>query len=193
MFLKGDRCFSPKCSVVRRAFPPGQKSQKRRKAVSEFGKELAEKQKLKNWYNLSESQFGNYVKRILGKKQAGDTAVLLIRALEMRMDNAIFRLGFASSHDQARQIVSHGHFTVNNKRITIPSYNLQKGDKIAIYLSSKAKKIFANLPTLLKKQQVPAWLKLNIEKLEGEVIGLPTMEDAKPIAEISSIFEYYSR
>lgn len=193
LFLKGDRCFSPKCSVTRRAFPPGQKSKRRRQAVSEFAKELTEKQKLKNWYNLSERQFGNYVKSILGKKQSGDTAVLLIQSLEMRLDNAIFRLGFASSHDQARQIVSHGHFVVNNKRVSIPSYNLQKGDKIGIYASSKTKKVFANLPTLLKKQQPPAWLKLDVEKLEGEVVGLPTMEDAKPIAEISSIFEYYSR
>lgn len=184
----------PKCPVVRRAFPPGKKGKRRRAQLSEFGKELGEKQKLKNWYNLGESQFRNYVKAILKRKsRVQDAALLLIQKLETRLDNAVFRLGFASSHDQARQFVSHGHFMVNNHMVTIPSYHLEKGDKISFRPASKSKKIFENLPSDLKKHKAPSWLKLDIEKLEGEVAGIPTLEDANPVAEISSIFEYYSR
>lgn len=193
LFLKGEKCLSPKCPVVRRSYPPGQKSKRRHAPLSEFGKELSEKQKLRNWYNLGERQFGNYVRETLEKSKSGNAAVSLIQKLEMRLDNVIFRLGFASSHDQARQMVSHGHFTVNGKTVNIPSYRLKKGDKIGVYASSRKKKMFENMQTALKKHQVAAWLKLDTDKLEGEVVGLPTLEDANPVAEISSIFEYYSR
>lgn len=194
LFLKGEKCLSPKCPVVRRAYPPGKKGKRRHTSLSEFGKELREKQNLRNWYNLGERQFENYVKDILSRKsKVQDAALSLVQRLEMRLDNAIFRLGFAFSHDQARQFVSHGHFMVNNRAITVPSYQLKKGDKISLYPSSKIKKIFQNLPAILKKHKVASWMKLDIEKLEGEVIGFPTMEDANPISEISSIFEYYSR
>lgn len=194
LFLKGEKCSSPKCPVTRRTYPPGKRSKRRRAALSEFGKELREKQNLRNWYNLGEGQFENYVKDILSRKsKVRDAALSLIQKLELRFDNVIFRLGFASSHDQARQFVSHGHFMVDNRKITIPSYQLKKGDKVSFYASSKSKKVFQNLSAILKKHKAPAWLKLDTEKLEGEVLGLPTMEDANPIAEISSIFEYYSR
>lgn len=194
MFLKGEKCLSPKCPVIRKSYPPGPKRKRRHSPLSEFGKELREKQNLRNWYNLGERQFKNYVKEILSKKsRVEDAALSLIQKLETRMDNAIFRLGFASSHDQARQLISHGHIAVNGRLVTIPSYQLKKGDKIGIYPSSKGKKIFENLPQILKKHKVASWLKLDAEKLEGQVVGLPTMEDANPISEISSIFEYYSR
>lgn len=203
LFLKGDRCLSPKCAIVKRSYPPGQKKAKsRRSALSEFGKELREKQNLKNWYNLSESQFSNYVKSILLKKslpagrQGGkteDTAALLIQKLETRFDNIIFRLGFAFSHSQARQFVGHRHFAINGRTVNIPSHHLKVGDKISIRPASKAKKIFENISAILKKRKPVGWLKLDVEKLEAEVVGLPTIEDAAPIAEISSIFEYYSR
>ena len=194
LFLKGERCLSPKCAVTRRAYPPGKKAKRRPSQLSEFGKELREKQNLKNWYNLGERQFGNYVKEILSRKsKVADAAVSLVQKLETRLDNAIFRMGFASSHDQARQFASHGHFIVNNRVVTVPSYHLKLGDKITFRPSSKGKKVFENLSSALKKQKAPSWLKVDIEKLEGEVVGLPTLEDANPIAEISSIFEYYSR
>lgn len=188
--------------MVKRSYPPGQKKRKsRRSALSEFGKELREKQNLKNWYNLSERQFSNYIKGILKKSlpagrhggKAEDTATLLIQKLETRLDNVIFRLGFASSHSQARQFVSHGHFTVNGRNVNVPSHRLKVGDKIGIRLASKKKKIFENISAVLKKHKPVGWLGLNIEKLEGEIVGLPTMEDAAPIAGISSIFEHYSR
>lgn len=194
LFLKGDKCLSPKCPVIRRPYPPGQKRKRRSRQLSEFGKELREKQKLKNWYNLGERQFGNYVREILKKRSmVSDAALALIQKLETRLDNAIFRLGFASSHAQARQFINHGHFTVNNRTVNIPSYRLKVGDKVSLRSSSKGKKIFGNLPQLLKKHKVASWLELDVQNLEGEVTGLPTLEEASPIAEISSIFEYYSR
>lgn len=178
--------MSPKCPMLKKPYPPGQKRKKRPSALSEFGKELKEKQKLKNWYNLSDRQLRNYVKENL-------TQAMLIQKLEDRFDNVIFRLGFATSHSQARQLISHGHFLINSRKVNIPSYQLKMGDKITINPASKQKKIFANLPSFLKKYQVPAWLKLNPEKLEGQVTGKPTLEIAAPPAEISTIFEYYLR
>ena len=178
--------MSPKCPMLKKPYPPGQKRKKRPSALSEFGKELKEKQKLKNWYNLSDRQLRNYVKENL-------TPAMLIQKLEDRFDNVIFRLGFATSHSQARQLISHGHFLINSRKVNIPSHQLKMGDKITINPASKQKKIFANLPSFLKKYQVPAWLKLNPEKLEGQVTGKPTLEIAAPPAEISTIFEYYLR
>ena len=194
LFLKGEKCLSPKCPMIKKPYPPGQKSKKRSRALSEYGKELREKQKLKNWYNLTERQFEKYVKGILSARgKAGDAESLLIRTLENRLDNVVFRLGFASSRALARQLISHRHFLVNGRPINIPSYLVKKGDKIALKTKSHNKAIFKNLPTLLKKQKTPSWLKLNPEKLGGEVIGLPLIEEVSPPAEISSIFEFYSR
>ncbi len=162
--------------------------------MSEYGKELKEKQKLKNWYNLRERQFRNYVKDVLEKRgKIKDTGDLLIKKLETRLDNVIFRLGFTASRKNARQIVNHGHFLVNGRKVDIPSYIVKKGDKITLNAKAVKKTIFQNLPQTLKKYTPPAWLKLNVEKLEGEVIGDPTLEEASPPAEISAIFEFYSR
>jgi len=194
LFLKGERCMSPKCALVRKAYPPGPKRKGRFKQQSEYGKELQEKQKLKNWYNLRERQFSNYVKDILERGgKVEDASGTLIQSLESRFDNVIFRLGFATSRIQARQFVSHGHFSINGKVVTKPSCQLQKGDKITVTVSSKKKKNIEKIAPLLKKYQPPAWLKLNPESLEGEVIGLPNMIEAAPPAEISTIFEFYSR
>jgi small subunit ribosomal protein S4 len=180
--------------MVKRNYPPGQKGKRRIGPLSEYGKELREKQKLRHWYNLEEKQLRNYVKEVLAKHgQVEDTAVLLIKKLEHRLDNVVFRLGFASSRPQARQIISHRHILVNDKIVNIPSYQVEKGDEISIKPSSLKKKIFQNLQTILKKHKPPKWLELNIEKLEGKVIGEPSLEEAVPPAEISAIFEFYSR
>ncbi|MFC1663828.1 30S ribosomal protein S4 [Patescibacteria group bacterium] len=194
LFLKGDRCLSPKCPMIRRPYPPGQKGKRRTGTLSEYGKELREKQKLKNWYNLRERQFKKYVKETLSKQgKIEDTAALLIIKLETRLDNVVFRLGLAPSRAKARQLVNHGHFLVNNKVIDIPAYQVKKGDKIKISERTKKKKVFQNLEISLKKYQPPSWLEFNIKNLEGQVKALPSIEEAAPPAEISAIFEYYSR
>jgi small subunit ribosomal protein S4 len=193
LFLKGEKCLSPKCPMVKKPYPPGQKRKRRVRALSEYGKELREKQKLKNWYNLKEGQFRKYVEKALGLRKKEDSATLLIKTLESRLDNVVFRLGFSPSRTQARQLISHRHFLVNSRLINIPSYQVKKGDKISIKPSSRKKNIFQNLLTSLKKHKTSSWLELSPEKLEGKVIGEPTLEEAVPPVEISAIFEYYSR
>jgi len=194
LFLKGEKCLSPKCPMVKKAYPPGQKGKRRVKALSEYAKELREKQKLKNWYNLKERQFRKYVKETLEKRgKVEDAATRLIQTLESRLDNVVFRLGFASSRRKAKLLISHRHFLVNDKVINIPSYLVKKGDKIKIRPTSYKKTVFQNLSTTLKKYETPAWLELNIEKLEGKVVRRPSLEEIAPPVEISSIFEYYSR
>ena len=193
LFLKGEKCLSPKCSIIKRPYPPGQKGKRRVSPLSEYGRELREKQRLKVWYNLRETQLRKYVKEVLERRGREETANSLIKKLESRLDNSIFRLGFAASRIQARQFVSHGQFFVNGKKVKSPSRQLKKGDKITISPQKKEKKIFQNLKSTIKKYQPPSWLNLDKGKLEGEVIGEPTLEEAAPPAEISSIFEFYSR
>lgn len=194
LFLKGEKCLSPKCPFIKKPYPPGMKKKRRTSGFSEYAKELREKQKLKNWYGLREKQFRKYVKEILKRSgRVGDASGLLLQKLESRFDNIVFRLGFASSRAQARQNVSHGHFLINGRPVNLPSCQLKKGDKITVNPVFQKRKAFNNLTLLLKKNQAPSWLKLNVEKLEGEVIGAPRLEEAVPPAEISTIFEYYSR
>ena len=194
LFLKGEKCLSPKCPMIRKPYPPGKKGKRRVKALSEYGKELAEKQKLRNWYNLGEKQFQKYVKEALeARGKVKDASAFLIEKLESRLDNVLFRLGFASSRPMARQLISHRHFLVNGRPVNIPSFLVKKGDKIALKPASSKKNIFKNLISILKKHKPPSWLELSPEKLEGKVIKEPSLEEYAPVAEISSIFEYYSR
>lgn len=194
LFLKGERCLSQKCSTITKPYPPGEKGKRRTRQHSEYGKELGEKQKLKNWYNLRERQFRKYIKEVLEKRgKVKDAGALLMKKLESRLDNVVFRMGFTPSRVQARQIVNHGHFLVNEKKVNIPSYQVKKGDKISLRDSSRSKAIFKDLPTTLKKYQAPSWIKINVEKLEGEIVGQPNLEEAALPAEISTIFEFYSR
>ncbi|MCX6760918.1 MAG: 30S ribosomal protein S4 [Candidatus Nealsonbacteria bacterium] len=194
LFLKGERCLSVKCSIIRKPYPPGQKKKRRARALSEYGQELREKQKMKNWYNLGERQFKNYVSKILKSRgKVKDPSSLLIKVLESRLDNVVFKLGFSSSRSLARQMVSHGHFLVNNKSLNIPSYLVKKGDKITLKPESAKKKVFQSISAVLKKYTAPAWLEINVDKLEGKVLRDPGPEDSTPPAEISSIFEFYSK
>lgn len=194
LFLKGDRCLSSKCAITKRPYAPGMKGKRRKSPLSEYGKELREKQKLKGWYNLREAQFRKYAREILKKRgKTEDAGSLLIRKLEMRLDSVIYRLGIASSRIQARQLVLHGHFLVNGKIVRIPSYEVKKGDKISIKPQSAKKTVFQNLATVIKKYQPPSWLELNKDKMEGKILSFPTIEEVNPPAEILSIFEYYSR
>jgi small subunit ribosomal protein S4 len=197
IFLKGEKCFSAKCPMIKKAYPPGNTGKGRGKALSEYGKELKEKQKLKGWYGLRERQFSKYVKDVLAKahrtKAAKNPAELLVKELESRLDSTVFRLGFAANRVQARQLVSHGHFLVNGKTTDIPSFSLKKGDKVNIRPNSLKKPVFEKLSVNLKKFETPSWLKLDKDKLQGEFIGVPNLEEVAPPAEISSIFEFYSR
>lgn len=194
LFLKGERCLSLKCAMIKKAYPPGQKRKKARSSSSEYAKELKEKQKLRNWYNLKENQFRKYVRTTLeARGKIEDAGALLIKTLESRLDNVIFRLGFAPSRTQARQMICHRHFSVNDRAVNIPSHLVKKGDKIAVRPISQKKAIFRELPNILKKYKPPSWLELNSAKLEGKVVGEPSFEEAAPPAEIASIFEFYSR
>jgi small subunit ribosomal protein S4 len=194
LFLKGEKCLTPKCPLIRKPYPPGQKRKRRLGGLSEYGRELMEKQKLKKWYNLRENQFKKYVLEALKKRgKVSDTADYLINLLEKRLDNVVYRAGFASSRSQARQLVSHGHFFVNNKPVNIPSYHLERGDKISIRPTALNNTYFQNLKMNIKDYQAPSWLKLDKEKLEVEVIGEPTLNEASPPAEIPAIFEFYAR
>lgn len=198
LFIKGEKCLTPSCPMVKKPYPPGIKSKKRRSSFSEYGRELKEKQKLRRWYNLGELQFKKYIKQALDKslhaEKEGITAEdLLIKNLEKRFDNLIFRLGFATSRSLARQLVSHGHFLINGKAVNYPSYEVKKGDKISLQPRAKKKAYFQSIIPILKKKQVVSWLKLDVKSLEGEVIGEPSLEEAAPPADILSIFEFYSR
>ncbi len=194
LFLKGDRCFSAKCAMVRRAYAPGLPKKKRGGSPSEYKKSLDEKQTLKKWYGLSERQFKKYVSQTLKKMgKVDDVSAELIRRLEKRLDNVIFRLGFAKSRVQARQLVSHGYFLINGKPVNVASYEVKKDDVVALKENKKAKGIFKDLVNELKRKEVPVWLSLDKAKLEAKTIGEPNLDEVKPPAEISLIFEYYSR
>jgi len=186
----------PKCAKVysRRPYPPGQKKKRRTAAPSEYGRELKEKQKLRYLYNLKENQFRNYVKDIL--KRSGrieDAPTALMQLLERRLDNVVFRLGLAASRQQSRQMVSHGHFMVNGRKVTVPSYQLKLEDEITIRPGSSGKEIFKDLETRLNKYEAPSWLEFDKKILKGRVTGYPLFEHVAPPVEISSIFEFYSR
>jgi small subunit ribosomal protein S4 len=180
--------------MIKRPFPPGIQKKRKGGSPSEYKKSLEEKQTLKKWYGLSERQFKRYVKETLEKMdKVDDVSNELIRRLEKRLDNVIFRLGFAKSRVQARQLVSHGYFLINGKPVNIPSYQVKKDDVVAVKENKKAKGIFKGLADELKRKEIPAWLSLNKDKLESKAIGEPNLDEVKPPAEISLIFEFYSR
>lgn len=196
LFLKGEKCLSPKCPMVRRPYPPGQKGKRRTGGLSEYGRELREKQKLRRWYNIREKQFKNYVMEVLTKNspRKRNLEEELIRKLEKRLDNVIFRAGIAVSRGQARQMVSHGHFTVNGKSVDIPSFEVRKGDIIELKENSKNKKIFQESLQRLKDYEPPSWISVDKKNLAIEIKGEPSLEEAAPPVEsISKIFEFYSK
>lgn len=188
--------MSHKCLLLRKTYAPGQKGKRRRRGggISEYKREMTEKQKLRNIYNCSERQFRNYVESVLQKRaRTEDASNLLIEKLESRLDNVVFRFGFAANRSQARQLVSHGHFLINGRPINIPSCLVRKGDKISLSDKAQKKRFFQDIGISLKKHQAPSWLSLDIEKCEGTATGKPTLEETAPPVEISAIFEYYSR
>ncbi len=196
LFLKGERCFSPKCAMIKRPYAPGQtKKNARRKNISEYGKEFAEKQKLRRWYGLSERQFAKYVTNVLDKmkfsKERSDEK--LVRSLELRLDTTVYKMGLAESQRQSRILVSHNHILVNGKKANVPSYALKKGDVISVKPKSIINKYFINVALRLKKHQAPSWLKIDVKNIKGEIISQPTCEEVALPIKLSSIFEHYSK
>jgi len=194
LFLKGERCFSSKCALVKRPYPPGARRKRGRSSFSEYGMELKEKQKLRNLYQLREKTLKKYVTDALSQKEKGGSpVVLLFKKLESRLDNVVFRLGFAPSRSQARQMVSHGFFLVDKKPINVPSFLVKLGQEISLKPSLIKRSPFQNIKNVLKKQKVPKWLKLDVDKLSGKVVGEPALEEINAPVETLAIFEYYSR
>lgn len=191
LFLKGERCDTPKCAIVKRNFPPGIHGVKGKSRQSEYGLQLQEKQKVKREYGLLEKQFRLTFEK--GKTQAGKAGENLFKLLETRLDNTVYRLGFASSRTQARQMVNHGHFTVNGKKVNIPSYQVRVGEVIAVRAGSKKSKLFAGLEEKAKKTQVPGWLNLDVKGLSAKVLNKPTIEDVKTNFNVQMIVEFYSK
>ncbi len=191
LFLKGERCFSQKCAMTRRPYPPGVHGKSFRRRMSEYGQQLAEKQKVRYAYGVSEHQFKKYFKEIV--KQKGDKEELFIRKLEARLDNVVFRFGWAKSRRLARQIVNHGHISVNQRKINIPSYQVKKGDVIKIKEKSKKLALFKNMEISLKKYETSEWLSLDKKKIEGKIKDEPKIDNLSEFGEISMIIEYYSR
>jgi small subunit ribosomal protein S4 len=190
LYLKGDRCYTNKCSVGKRAFAPGQHGQERKK-VSEYGIQLREKQKLRRIYGVLERQFSGYFSSAERKK--GITGQNLLQILETRLDNVVYRLGMGSSRKEARQLVRHGHFLVNNKKVNIPSYLLKPGDEITIKESSlSSPKIKENLEDAAGRA-IPEWLEGNPTSHSGKVKTLPTREQIDIPVQEHLIVELYSR
>ena len=188
LFLKGERCYSTKCAIERRNYAPGQHGQARKKQ-SEYGLQLREKQKAKRFYGVPETQFRNTFEKAENKK--GQTGENLMIALETRLDNVVFRLGFAASRKEARQLVTHGHFTVNGKKVNIPSYEVKAGDVIKVKEKSQSSPKFKEIKEM--SITVPSWMTVDVEKLEGKVVAMPRREDIDtPIAE-HLIVELYSK
>jgi small subunit ribosomal protein S4 len=188
LFLKGERCYGGKCALEKRNYAPGQHGQARKK-MSDYGLQLREKQKAKRFYGMQEKQFRNLFAK--AAKRAGKTGDNLLILLETRLDNCVYRLGFASSRKEARQLVVHGHFTVNGKKACAPAMELKAGDVIAVKEKSTNSPKFKEIKEM--SITVPAWMAVDVDKLEGKVVAMPTREEIDtPVAE-HLIVELYSK
>lgn len=196
LFLKGERCFGPKCPITKRPqsrnYPPGMHGQQRQRRPSEHGIQLREKQKIRRFYGLMEAQFRKHFDE--AARQGGVTGENLLRILELRLDNVVFRLGFADSRRQARQLVRHGHFMVNGRKTNVPSFITRPGDVITVRPQSKSKEYFSILSEVLDGRQPPEWLNMNPVEISGTVITEPERDqmDIPPVNE-QLVVEFYSR
>jgi small subunit ribosomal protein S4 len=194
LFLKGQRCYTPKCALERKAYPPGEHgrtSQYRRRRVSDYQRQLREKQKTRRIYGVSERQFRRYYRDALHKR--GRTGETLLQTLERRLDNVVFRLGFAESRAHARVLVSHGHFNVNDRRTDIPSMVVKAGDMLSVREGSRQRNYFKELRELAETRTVPRWLNRNLDDLTGQVMQLPEQQDVGTALDPKMIIEFYSR
>ncbi|MGE5631142.1 MAG: 30S ribosomal protein S4 [Caulobacteraceae bacterium] len=190
LYLKGDRCYTDKCAVARRTYAPGQHGANKKK-LSEYGIQLREKQKVRRIYGVLEKQFRDYFDE--AERLRGVTGENLLRLLELRLDNVVYRMGFGESRSEARQLVRHGHFTVNGKKVNIPSYQTKLNDLIAVKADSKNTEKFKNLGENSAAKTAPQWLSVNPEMMEARIVALPAREDIDIPIEEHLIVELYSR
>jgi small subunit ribosomal protein S4 len=193
LFLKGERCFTPKCAVERRPTPPGQppSNVRRRRKESEYSLQLKEKQKARNIYGILERQFHKHF--VIAERMPGVTGENLLRVLEMRLDNVVYRLGFADSRRQSRQLVFHGHIALNGRRTDIPSAQVKAGDTVSVYASSRNNEYFKTVSETLTRKTVPRWLELDTNALSGRIADRPTRQDIDINLNEALVVEYYSR
>lgn len=191
LFLKGTRCFSAKCSFEKRSYIPGQHGQGRRGKLSEYGIQLREKQKVKRIYGVLEAQFRGYYEK--ATRQKGVTGENLLRLLESRLDNVIFRLGFAPSRNAARQLVLHRHFLVNGKKVNVPSFRVKPGDIVTVREKSRKMATIHDAMRRLKDDSLVTWLRVDKAKLEGEYLERPTRQDIPIECQENLIVELYSK
>ena len=190
LFLKGERCYTKKCSAEKRAYAPGQHGQQRKKQ-SEYGLQLREKQKAKRFYGVLERQFSKYFDMAVQRR--GVTGTNLLQILESRLDNVIYRLGLATSRAEARQLVRHAHFTVNGEKTDIPSFLVKPGDVIALRQKSRSKEKFRSILEITGGKIVPPWLEFNYDNLTGRVISMASREDVDVVVSEHLIVELYSK
>ena len=190
LFLKGERCFTPKCGVEKRRKAPGNQ-QPRRRRVSEWGIQLREKQKARQIYGVLEKQFRNYFGE--AQRRPGMTGLYLLQLLEERLDNVTYRLNFADSRSQARQLVRHGHIMVNDRKVDIPSYRVKVDDVVVWKESSKETGIYAQMAQDIPRRPLPAWLSLDTEKMAGRLLSLPEPSEIDTGIDQRLVVEHYSR
>ena len=191
LFLRGDRCLSPKCAMVKRNYPPGLHGVKRASRLSGYGLQLREKQKTKRIYGMLEKQFRGYYDK--AAKTKGDTGEILLQLLERRLDNVVYKLGLAKSRNAARQLVTHGHLQVNSKNVNIPSFQVKVNDLIKVKANKSKDKYWQSWQKATGKTEVPQWLHLEKKNLSGKVLSMPQKEDLKQEIDPYLIVEFYSR
>ncbi len=191
LFLKGDRCLSSKCAIERNNTRPGQHGQARQRKLSGYGLQLREKQKVRRTYGMLERQFHRQFE--IAAKHAGKTSDNFLQLLETRLDNIVYRLGFGDSRAQARQLITHGHFTVNGRKTDIASYIVKPGDVISVRERSRNSEYFKTRILLLPQKAIPGWLRLDIAALSGQILALPTRQDVEGNFNEALVVEYYQR
>ncbi len=191
LFLKGERCYTDKCAIEKRNVPPGKHGRARKAKMAGYGVQLREKQKVKRTYGVLESQFRRYFEA--ADRQKGVTGELLLQMLERRLDNVVYRLGFATSRAQARQLVRHGHFNVNGKKVDIPSYSVRSGDSIAVRVASAQNTTIQHAMEEVKGRGIPEWLNFDSAALAGRISQLPTREQINLPVQEQLIVELYSK
>jgi len=191
LFLKGERCYTEKCAIEKRNLPPGQHGKSRRAKLLGYGLQLREKQKVKRIYGVLENQFRRYFEQ--ADRQKGITGEVLLQLLERRLDNVVYRIGFATSRPQARELVRHGHFTVNGRKVNIPSFLVRAGETVSVKASSQKNAAIAHAMEEVKGRGIPGWLELDAGQFAARVVSLPTREQINLPVQEQLIVELYSK